>query len=546
MNATAELELTTETAGASPLPAGYHLLPVNAIAPTMLNPRKTFGSEAVEKLAASIAEKGVLQPITVRWSVEESGLEGWEIVLGERRWRAARMAGLKEIPCIVRTDLTDADVAQIALMENLQRQDLTALEEAQGYQQILTLEPGLTHVGLAGRLGVAQSTVTKALRLLSLPAPVQDMVASGDLSRSHGYALCQVEDPEVCARLAIQSRQEEWALSALETAVREWRRQEDEAAQPSLNLLGGGEDTAAAPEEAPAAAPEEAPAAAAPPAPGIPDAITRPIAPAPTAPAPAPPATEEAPAPAGESYGELVAAAFPEDSPSRSGASDGEGMVDCLDYFQQPEDRKAFEETLAKVLRMEADPFRIWQGLVERFPVWSEITHEAILEAVDRAFGFGGWNPAREGLWAYWYYPADHPLNRGDAPIFFALPPEVKHEAIPEERRRYITGADLAGFVSWLVSERFLRKQQQQQKPDQGQPVDTPEATPAGMNLPPLCQALLAALTDQWNKKYPDDHISPEERLEMILMQRAEASGIDTEEIVESLKREEMARACNL
>lgn len=151
-------------------------------------PRKIFNSEALEDLRTSIARHGVLQPITVR----RAG-KGYEIVAGERRWRAARAAGLERIPAIVREDMADDVSLELAIVENVQRQDLDPLEKARGYRALME-RVGLSHADVADRVGLSRSAVTNQLRLLELPEKVQDALASGLISSGHARALLGIKD----------------------------------------------------------------------------------------------------------------------------------------------------------------------------------------------------------------------------------------------------------------------------------------------------------------------------------------------------------------
>lgn len=164
---------------------GVVRLPLSAIRPNPHQPRRRFSQEGLEELAASIREKGLLQPLVVR----PKG-EGYELVAGERRLRAAEMAGLKEVPALIR-DLTDQEAMEVALVENLQREDLTPLEEARGYQALLGL--GLTQEEVAKRVGKARSTVANALRLLQLPEEVLEALEQGLISAGHARALLMLE-----------------------------------------------------------------------------------------------------------------------------------------------------------------------------------------------------------------------------------------------------------------------------------------------------------------------------------------------------------------
>jgi len=166
------------------------------IAPNHRQPRTEFDDEALEALAASIRAVGVLQPVIVRPRTEG----GYELVVGERRWRAARRAGLERIPAVVR-EAGEEDLLRDALIENLHREDLNPLEEAAAYRQLLD-DVGMTHEELAGRVGRSRAAITNALRLLGLAPTVQRRVAGGSLSAAHGRALAGLIDAENQERVA--------------------------------------------------------------------------------------------------------------------------------------------------------------------------------------------------------------------------------------------------------------------------------------------------------------------------------------------------------
>ena len=158
-------------------------LPLQKIEPNPKQPRRTFDPEALQSLADSIAEHGVVQPLAVR----DAGNGYYQIIAGERRWRAARLAGLTELPVVV-LDADDRTVMELALIENLQRQDLNPMEEAEGYR-VLIEEYGLTQEQAAARVGKSRPAVTNALRLLALPDEVRAMVEEGTLSAGHARAV---------------------------------------------------------------------------------------------------------------------------------------------------------------------------------------------------------------------------------------------------------------------------------------------------------------------------------------------------------------------
>lgn len=188
-------------------------LPVGLIAANTYQPRTDFDDEAIAELAASIGELGVLQPVLVRPAGDH-----FELVAGERRWRAAQVAGLTTIPAIVRAVDDHASLAQ-ALVENLQREDLSAIEEAVAYQQLVD-EFGLTPEQVGDRVSKSRSAVTNTMRLLNLPGDLQAMVRAGELSAGHGRALLAVEDPDQQRQLARRVVDEDLSVRAVEDAVR--------------------------------------------------------------------------------------------------------------------------------------------------------------------------------------------------------------------------------------------------------------------------------------------------------------------------------------
>jgi len=168
--------------------ASLRELPLDDIAPNHRQPRTEFDDEALDALAASIKAVGVLQPIVVRQRPDG----GYELVVGERRWRAARRAGLERIPAVVR-EAGEEDMLRDALIENLHREDLNPLEEAAAYRQLLD-DVGMTHEELAERVGRSRAAITNALRLLGLAPTVQQRIASGSLTAAHGRSLAGLAD----------------------------------------------------------------------------------------------------------------------------------------------------------------------------------------------------------------------------------------------------------------------------------------------------------------------------------------------------------------
>ena len=180
---------------------GIKMVRVSAIEPNRGQPRKEFDSESLSELADSIREHGVLQPLLVRRmpgaSLDE---ESYQLVAGERRWRAARMAGLSEVPVVVR-EMSEAEVLEFALIENLQREDLNPLEEAGGYQELIDTF-GLTQEEVARKVGRSRSAVANALRVLKLPQELHPYLRDGDLTAGHAKALLTVKDRGKMLKLA--------------------------------------------------------------------------------------------------------------------------------------------------------------------------------------------------------------------------------------------------------------------------------------------------------------------------------------------------------
>lgn len=209
--------------------AGAHFaeLPVRSITVNPRQPREHFDDQALEELAESIGIVGLLQPIVVRKSSAED--HDYELIMGERRWRASKMAGLDVIPAIVR-DTGDNDLLRDALMENLHRQQLNPLEEAAAYQQLLQ-DFGATHEQLATRIGRSRPHITNTLRLLNLPPAVQRRVAAGVLSAGHARALLSLDSVEAQEHLAQRIVQEGLSVRALEEMIA-LREGEDEPKAP--------------------------------------------------------------------------------------------------------------------------------------------------------------------------------------------------------------------------------------------------------------------------------------------------------------------------
>jgi ParB family chromosome partitioning protein len=193
-------------------------LPLAFLSPNPSNPRKRFADEALADLTASIKERGVVQPLIVR--PLPGGGDHYEIIAGERRWRAAQKAGLHDVPVIVR-EASDKESLEIAIIENVQRADLNAVEEAQGYQQLMDLYH-YSQQELADIIGKSRPHIANTLRLLALPDEIQILVASGHLSAGHGRALLPFADP-----LAMAER-----IIAEGLSVRQVEAFEEEGAEP--------------------------------------------------------------------------------------------------------------------------------------------------------------------------------------------------------------------------------------------------------------------------------------------------------------------------
>jgi len=176
-------------------PAPQRLVPIELIRPGTLQPRQRFAEDELDALAQSIREKGILQPLLVRTLAAEEA--DFELVAGERRWRAAQRVGLHEVPVIIRR-ITDSEALEIALVENLQREDLSPLEEAKAYSRLMG-EFGRTQASLAEAVGKSRSHVANTMRLLSLPAPVRRQLDEGELSAGHARALLAAADPVALA-----------------------------------------------------------------------------------------------------------------------------------------------------------------------------------------------------------------------------------------------------------------------------------------------------------------------------------------------------------
>lgn len=206
-------DVSRETAAEEPAGAVYREVPIEAISPNPRQPRQVFDEDALAELEHSIREFGLLQPIVVR----DRGDGSYELIMGERRWRAGQQAGVGTLPAIVRTTQDDA-LLRDALLENIHRVQLNPLEEASAYQQLLD-EFDVTHDELAERIGRSRPVITNTIRLLRLPLAVQRRVAAGVLSAGHARALLTLEDPEAQEDLATRIIAEGLSVRGAEEAV---------------------------------------------------------------------------------------------------------------------------------------------------------------------------------------------------------------------------------------------------------------------------------------------------------------------------------------
>jgi ParB family chromosome partitioning protein len=209
------LHAILSTSAVSPQP-GLQLreLPVELIAPNPSQPRRRFDEEALQRLAESVAERGVLQPVLVRPRAGGT----YELVAGERRWRAARLAGLAAIPSLVR-DNEDVESLELALVENVAREDLNPVEEARACAALVD-DLGVTHEELAKRVGRSRSALTNVMRLLDLPEDVLELLARGSLSAGHGRALLMADDHDARRALARAAATDGWSVRRTEERAR--------------------------------------------------------------------------------------------------------------------------------------------------------------------------------------------------------------------------------------------------------------------------------------------------------------------------------------
>ncbi len=228
-------DVTQETDGRSPAePRRPDMtVPIEKLKANPNQPRRTFQPEQLDELASSVKEKGIIQPLIVR----SIGAGEYEIVAGERRWRAAQMAQLHDIPVIIR-DFDDTEVLEVAIIENIQRADLNSVEEAAGYKQLMD-RFGHTQEKLAEALGKSRSHIANLLRLLSLPMDVQALVIEGKLSAGHARALITAENP---SELAKQVVKEGLSVRATEALVKKQQQDTGDRPAPRSRDLNAGKD----------------------------------------------------------------------------------------------------------------------------------------------------------------------------------------------------------------------------------------------------------------------------------------------------------------
>ncbi len=194
---------------------GLRTLRISEIEPNKGQPRKIFDKEAMDQLAESIRVNGILQPLLVR----PLATGNYQIVAGERRWRAAKIAGLSEVPVVIRDDLSEEQVMQVALIENLQRENLNPIEEAQGYRELIDTYK-MTQDQLSKALGKARSSIANSLGLLTLPIGVKDLLADGKLSAGHCKALKAIKDPALMTEIAVRASEGELSVRSIEAIAK--------------------------------------------------------------------------------------------------------------------------------------------------------------------------------------------------------------------------------------------------------------------------------------------------------------------------------------
>lgn len=213
---------------------GVVTLRLSQIEPNRDQPRKIFSEEALNELADSIREHGVLQPLLVRPLPGGS----YQLVAGERRWRASRMAGLQEVPVVIR-EMDEEQAMEIALIENLQREDLNAIEEATGYKQLME-RYGMTQEQVAKRVGRSRPAIANALRLLNLPQKVMDMVGEGEVSPGHARALLAFDDQDRIVEIAQKVKTGKYSVRDIERMAKNQDEKKEKAAKAPEEPAWGG------------------------------------------------------------------------------------------------------------------------------------------------------------------------------------------------------------------------------------------------------------------------------------------------------------------
>jgi ParB family transcriptional regulator, chromosome partitioning protein len=223
-------ESGAEAGARAPSGTGLRMLDIENIHPSSRQPRKHFDDGRLDELAETIRNQGIIQPLVVR-NRENGG--GYELIAGERRWRAAQRAGLHQVPAVVR-ETSESQAFELALVENLQREDLNPIEEAEAYQYMMA-EHGHTQESLSVRVGKDRSTVANALRLLKLPPTVRAMVREGRLNMGHARALLGLEDDQSIERLAREAASRGLSVRQVEALVKRESKGEDQPATPELS-----------------------------------------------------------------------------------------------------------------------------------------------------------------------------------------------------------------------------------------------------------------------------------------------------------------------
>jgi len=204
---------------------GFIIASIDQVRPNTFQPRKDFDENAIDELASSIQEKGIIQPLVVR----KSG-NYYEIIVGERRWRAAQKAGLTKVPLILK-DVSDSEVLELALVENLQREDLNAIEEAIAYDQLIG-DFGLTHEEISRRIGKERSTITNQIRLLKLPSQVKEALKNGDITAGHARAILSLDSQTKAIEILEMIKRNKLSVRQTEKIIQNMTRKNEEGKKP--------------------------------------------------------------------------------------------------------------------------------------------------------------------------------------------------------------------------------------------------------------------------------------------------------------------------